>query len=375
MMMKASLNLCDTLGADACNLKCGRSTCQVRIALAGRTGFVIAILGVTTGANTAGEISMQYKPPSSCWSQPAAYQVFDVKPTNVFKWAAVSAGRMPDLDCADAKKANLLSLEYIAKPFCQAPEDFPGSGSSGLESCVPTKPLCKEDVINAVESAIGGGIKTAAYEWSSVKTPTMRLVGDGTCSMAGTNTKRVTEGRVMFLTFDGGSDCGESVHEIGTGLETASDKFVSDCDWKAEAGEDSVEATLYEFTCGKTQDDAKFTLADTKETAAYLDGDAKAGKFALRFDREVTFGRVLASHLDNAAHAAGTLSLYVRSVGAIPKDGEVIATFADPGIVEADWKTGAGQASDRLVPPPSYITMGRGLHSSTFQVNLSLFFR
>jgi len=103
MKMKGSPNLCDALGADACNLKCGRSTCQVRIALAGRTRFVIAILGVTTGANTAGEISMQYKPPSSCWSQPAAYQVFDVKPTNVFKWAAVSAGRMPDLDCEDAK--------------------------------------------------------------------------------------------------------------------------------------------------------------------------------------------------------------------------------------------------------------------------------
>jgi hypothetical protein len=168
--VKGSPNLCDALGPAACNLKCGRSTCQVRIALAGSTRFVFAILGVTTGANAntaAGDISMEYKPPSSCWTRPAAYEVFDVKPTNVFEWDSVSAGRMPDLDCEDAKKASLLSLEYVAKPFCQAPEAFPGG--RGLQSCVPAKPLCKEDVVNAVDSAIGAGIKTAAYEWSGVK--------------------------------------------------------------------------------------------------------------------------------------------------------------------------------------------------------------
>jgi len=202
------------LGDGACNLKCGRSACHVRIALAGSTRFVIAILvgrcklknvetsverawlhrlklsydaplsnfafklnlrryilGVTTGANTAGEISMEYKPPSSCWTQPMAYEVLDFHSTNVFQWKSVSAGMMPDMDCEDAKKASLLSLEYVAKPFCQAPEDFPG----GLQSCVPTKPLCKEDVVNAVDAAIGAGIKTAAYEWSSVKVRRCRL--------------------------------------------------------------------------------------------------------------------------------------------------------------------------------------------------------
>ena len=186
----------------------------------------------------------------------------------------------------------------------------------------------------------------------------MRLGGDGTCSMAGTNTKRATDGRVMHLTFEGGGDCGLPAEETpATGYS-----FVhgADCEWTAEADEHSAEATLYEFTCGKTQDDAKFTLANINDTAAYLDADAKAGKFALRFDREVVFGRVLASRLDNQAHAAGTLSLHVRSVGAIPKDGEVIATFADPGIVEADWEGPGddGQVSDRLSPAPSYVTVG-----------------
>ena len=112
--------------------------------------------------------------------------------------------------------------------------------------------------------------------------------------------------------------------------------------------------------------------ADTKDTTEYLDADAKAGKFALRFDRDVVSGRVLASRLDGKAHAEGTLSLYVRSVGAIPKDGEVIATFADPGVVEASWGAGgSGKAGDVLLAAPSYVTVGRGLHSSTSQLNLS----
>lgn len=98
---------------------------------------------------------------------------------------------------------------------------------------------------------------------------------------------------------------------------------------------------FYQFASGEkdlTLGSAPFEPLGDESIAEYLETDAKAGKHSLRFDRDVErdgadITRILVSHLDGVARKSGTLSLYVKSVGAIPKDGEVIATFAAPHIV------------------------------------------
>ena len=289
--VKGSPNLCEALGKGACNLKCGRGTCNVRIALRGSTRYIFTALGVTTslrdmcgrscsrqariahGGNRT--ITMEYKTPKSCETSPTADDVqLGIKPNSDFQWEFVKQGAMPAVTCDEAPKASLLSLEYVAKPFCQTPDDFAGN----MAACLPTKPLCDGDVMNAVESSVGSGIKTAAYEWSTLKSPDVLISGNGSCATKGTNTKRISKDRVMYLSFEGGADCGDD--------DGGSDGGGTECAWKAEGDASSAKADLYEFTAHEHEqtgkDSGTFTpMSTTLDTAEYLDIEAKVGRCRL----------------------------------------------------------------------------------------------
>jgi hypothetical protein len=373
--VKGSPNLCDDLGKNACELKCGRKICGVRIPLRGSTRYIVSVLGVTNDAVSRRQVTVELKPPSVCKHKPDPLDPYNDAGADLeagFKWDTLKAGQLRGIDCDVATKVSLLSLSYVAKPYCQSPEDF----SAGMEACLPTKPLCKNDVINAAESSVGAGVKTAVYEWSQNKAATMRINGNGTCEIKGTNSKRLTKGRVMYLTFDGVSEC-----EDGDVDSTAA----AACAFEAEGDEASAKAKLYEFVAGKKDHilgKSHFTPLMEDAVAEYLEVDAKAGKHSLRFDRnvqrdDIDLTRVLVSHLDGAAHKSGTLSLYVKLVGAIPKDGEVIATFAAPHIIGSDEVGDIGLSVEVSEvapptphpppprppppapgPPPSYVTVG-----------------
>jgi hypothetical protein len=135
--VKGSPNLCDELGRDACKLRCGRKVCGVRIPLGASTRYIVSILGVTNEATAGGQVTVEYKPPSACKHAPDPMNPYNNRGVDLeagFVWATLKSGKMRDVDCKPDVKVNLLSLSYVAKPYCQSPEDFSGK----MEACPPS---------------------------------------------------------------------------------------------------------------------------------------------------------------------------------------------------------------------------------------------
>ena len=118
-----------------CDLKtCRRGKnpdCEFSAYISGNAKYVVALYGVSDERPAEPTISLLYKPPRGC------VQVIDCEeqddpctkvPLEDMQWFSPEEKGMPWLKCKLSFAANLLHMDVDVKPFCAAPENFPGGG-------------------------------------------------------------------------------------------------------------------------------------------------------------------------------------------------------------------------------------------------------
>ena len=255
-------DLCGDDG-DGCDLAkmCGAGSrrlqedgsCVIDVHLPGRSVYYVTLFGVTLASDPNPPlVSLTWKPPFTCSQKVGCENLMDTEgchsvPSNEMEWQDVAKGEWCDLECVNPYAATVTRVTAERKPFCMAPDSFPGGDDKkGLRECFPdaTKKFTDDcegfhDISADDDVERSDAVYMARLATKATGKDQISVGAKGTCIVrtkgTGGYTQSLSAGQIVYLPFEEGNCMDDTPEAI---------QPTSEQEQEAEA-ETDAEATLH----------------------------------------------------------------------------------------------------------------------------------